>query len=127
MFDIILNFNTGIFEDGLLKMNRNAIMRDYLEFWFWVDCISTFPYDIILDESSNFVQSARLLRLLKFLRFIKILKLLRLAKLKKIMDKINEILELNSVLAAIMTFVKLFLFVLFFAHILGCVFHFTAR
>lgn len=43
------------------------------------------------------------------------------------MDKVNEILELNSVLAAIMTFVKLFLFVLFFAHILGCIFHFTAR
>lgn len=54
-FDILLNFNTGIFEDGLLKMNRHAILKDYLEFWFWVDCVSTFPYDIILDESSHFV------------------------------------------------------------------------
>ena len=29
-FDILLNFNTGIFEDGLLKMNRNAIIKDYI-------------------------------------------------------------------------------------------------
>ncbi|CAD8206842.1 unnamed protein product [Paramecium pentaurelia] len=126
-FDILLNFNTGIFEDGLLKMNRNAIIKDYVQFWFWVDFTTTFPYDIILDESSHFIQSAKLLRLLKFLRFIKILKLLRLAKLKKIMDKFNEILQLNSILAAILTFGKLFLFVLFFAHLLGCIFHFTAQ
>ncbi|CAD8113839.1 unnamed protein product [Paramecium sonneborni] len=126
-FDILLNFNTGIFEDGLLKLNRNVIIRDYLQFWFWVDFTTTFPYDIILDESSNYIQSAKLLRLLKFLRFIKILKLLRLAKLKKIIDKFNEILQLNSILAAILTFSKLFLFVLFFAHLLGCIFHFTAQ
>ncbi|CAD8117908.1 unnamed protein product [Paramecium sonneborni] len=126
-FDILLNFNTGIFEDGLLKLNRNAIVKDYFKFWFWVDFTTTFPYDIILDESSNFIQSAKLLRLLKFLRFIKILKLLRLAKLKKIIDKFNEILQLNSILAAILTFSKLFLFVLFFAHVLGCIFHFTAQ
>ena len=90
--DILFNFNTGIFQDGLLKMNRHAIIKDYFQFWFWVDCISTFPYDIILDESSSYTQSAKLLRMLKFLRFIKMLKLLRLAKLKKIMDTMNEIL-----------------------------------
>lgn len=30
-------------------------------------------------------------------------------------------------MAAILTFTKLFLFVLFFAHVLGCIFHYAAR
>lgn len=57
---------------------------------------------------------------------IKIMRLLRLAKLKVIFDKIDEIIELSTVIAAIMSFFKLSFFVLFWAHWLGCIFHFVA-
>lgn len=124
-FDILLNFNTGIYVDGYLKLDRYRIIQEYLRLWFWIDLISTFPYDIILEESSYFIQSARLLRLLKFLRFIKILKLLRLAKLKKIIDRFDELLKFSQEFAAAITFIKLFVFVLFLGHILGCIFHYV--
>ncbi|CAD8080266.1 unnamed protein product [Paramecium sonneborni] len=127
VFDILLNFNTGVYLEGKLNICRKAILREYISFWFWIDFISTFPYDIIMDESSSLVQSAKLIRLLKFLRFIKVLKLIRLAKLKKIIDKFDEILSIKPGVAAIVNFCKLFFFVLFFAHVLGCIFHYLAQ
>ncbi|CAK69994.1 unnamed protein product (macronuclear) [Paramecium tetraurelia] len=116
VFDILLNFNTGVYLEGKLNMERKEIFKDYISFWFWIDFISTFPYDIIMDES-----------LLKFLRFVKVLKLVRLAKLKKIIDKFDEVLSMRPGVAAIVNFCKLFFFVLFFAHILGCIFHYLAQ
>ncbi|CAD8150179.1 unnamed protein product [Paramecium octaurelia] len=127
VFDILLNFNTGVYLEGKLNMERKEIFKDYISFWFWIDFISTFPYDIIMDESSSLVQSAKLIRLLKFLRFVKVLKLIRLAKLKKIIDKFDEVLSMRPGVAAIVNFCKLFFFVLFFAHVLGCIFHYLAQ
>ncbi|CAD8144672.1 unnamed protein product [Paramecium octaurelia] len=125
-FDILLNFNTGVYIDGSLQMNRRYIFKNYLSFWFWIDLISTFPYEIIIDESQQLIQSAKLLRLFKFLKFVRVLKLLRLAKLKKIIDKIDEYIQTSRIVGVIITFIKLFVFVLFFAHVLGCIFHYTA-
>ncbi|CAD8141792.1 unnamed protein product [Paramecium pentaurelia] len=126
IFDILLNFNTGVYIDGALQMDRRYIFKNYLQFWFWIDMISTFPYEIIIDESQQLIQSAKLLRLFKFLKFVRVLKLLRLAKLKKIIDKIDEYIQTSRIIGVIITFIKLFVFVLFFAHVLGCIFHYTA-
>ncbi|CAK75082.1 unnamed protein product (macronuclear) [Paramecium tetraurelia] len=125
--DILLNFNTGVYLDGILSMKREKIIRNYLSFWFWIDLISTFPYDIIIDESESLIQSAKLLRLFKFLKFIHILKLLRLAKLKKIIDLLDEVIQNIRILGIVITFCKLFVFVLFLAHVLGCIFHYASR
>lgn len=54
-FDILLNFNTGVYLDGTLSMKRERIIKNYLSFWFWIDLISTFPYDIIIDESESLI------------------------------------------------------------------------
>lgn len=53
--DILLNFNTGVYLEGKLNMERKEILKDYISFWFWIDFISTFPYDIIMDESSSLI------------------------------------------------------------------------
>lgn len=53
--DILLNFNTGVYLEGKLNMERREILKDYLSFWFWIDFISTFPYDIIMDESTSLI------------------------------------------------------------------------
>jgi hypothetical protein len=47
--DILLNFNTGIYKNGLLIMNRRLIMLDYLTSWFLIDVTSTFPYSLVMD------------------------------------------------------------------------------
>jgi len=53
--DILLNFNTGVYLDGILSMKREKIVKSYLSFWFWIDLISTFPYDIIIYESESLI------------------------------------------------------------------------
>jgi hyperpolarization activated cyclic nucleotide-gated potassium channel 2 len=55
------------------------------------------------------------------------MRLLRLAKLKVIFDKIEEFIQLSTIIAAFISFLKLCLFVLFWAHWLGCIFHFVAQ
>lgn len=55
IFDIIVNFNTGVYVEGKLNMERKVILREYIRFWFWLDFLSTFPYDIIMDESTSLV------------------------------------------------------------------------
>ncbi|CAD8043177.1 unnamed protein product [Paramecium primaurelia] len=125
--DILLNFNTGVYLDGILSMKRQKIAKSYLSFWFWIDLISTFPYDIIINESESLIQSPKLLRLFKFLKFIHILKLLRLAKLKKFFDKLDEYIQNIRIIGVVLTFFKLFVLVLFLAHVLGCIFHYTSK
>ena len=43
MFDVFLNFNTGIEANGRVSLNRIDIAKDYLKGWFWVDIVSAFP------------------------------------------------------------------------------------
>jgi hyperpolarization activated cyclic nucleotide-gated potassium channel 2 len=54
------------------------------------------------------------------------MRLLRLAKLKLIFEKIEEIIQLSTSIAAIISFLKLCFFVLFWSHWLGSIFHFIA-
>ena len=54
------------------------------------------------------------------------MRLLRLAKLKVIFDKFEELIQLSTSIAAVMSFLKLSFFVLFWSHWLGCIFHFVA-
>ena len=45
MLDIFLNFNTGIYEKGILVMQRKRITEKYLKSWFFLDLLSSFPYN----------------------------------------------------------------------------------
>ena len=77
--DIVLNFNTGFVHDGHLVMNRRAIAKHYLEFWFWIDIIATIPFEVFgtLFES----KSGR--KAIKLVKWFKIPRLLRLGRILK--------------------------------------------
>ncbi len=34
---------------GLLIIKRKEIAINYLKFWFWIDLVSSFPYDLVID------------------------------------------------------------------------------
>ena len=42
IFDILLNFNTAYYEEGILVLDRKKISNNYLKTSFWIDLISTF-------------------------------------------------------------------------------------
>ena len=130
MIDILVSFNTGFYVKGELILNRTAIVKDYLKFWFWVDIIASLPYSWFVgtgfygSETSTTDQAAmkapKVLRIIRIFRFLKILRLLRLAKLKKILMKIEDYIASNT-LANIFVFAKLISSILFIAHWTACI------
>ena len=48
LIDILITFNTGFCEKGMIIMNRKQIAINYLKKWFVFDLLSTIPYNWIL-------------------------------------------------------------------------------
>ena len=76
--DFILNFNTGIYEKGMLIMKRSTVVYIYLKSWFLIDLLAWFPFEytieffFVSDPNSNanqYSKAPRLLRMLKLIRF----------------------------------------------------------
>ncbi|KAM3133635.1 hypothetical protein pb186bvf_014322 [Paramecium bursaria] len=151
MLDILISFNTTFYDKGVVIHDRKKIALNYLSSWFILDILSSFPYDLVLNDvsanelasdaqtetqtstqtqsstSKNLASAIELIRLFRFMRFIKIVRLLRLAKLKVIFDKFDELISSNLLLSTIISFIKLCCFVVFWSHWLGCIFHFIAQ
>jgi hyperpolarization activated cyclic nucleotide-gated potassium channel 2 len=47
--DMLINFNTGYYKNGVLIMNRKLIVINYMKSWFWMDLIATFPYVYVIQ------------------------------------------------------------------------------
>jgi Ion transport protein len=80
--DMIIQFNTAIFDDdsGALIVDRTRIAIHYLQLWFWVDLLSSFPFDLIVSaiNTATDKNSLYLLALIRILRFVKLIRLNRL-------------------------------------------------
>lgn len=83
---------TSLYASGTLKAKRIDIAKNYLRSWFWIDLISSFPYDHIIeafanDDSAESLQAkTQILKMIRFLRFVKIIRLIRAIKLKKLIN-----------------------------------------
>ena len=137
IMDMVLNLNTGYYSKGTLVMQRKKIIRKYFSFWFYVDFVSSFPFDLLplemlsADETTNDNQTdlskkARILRIVRFLRFAKLSKLLRILKLKKTLEKIEDYFQMDLTLNTMMEALKLISFIFFLAHWCACFFHLVA-
>ncbi|CAD8174104.1 unnamed protein product [Paramecium pentaurelia] len=150
-FDILINFNTSYQQKGQYIIDRKLIAKHYLMAWFWIDLISTFPFDIIINasteeiiqsdeidetqaqnpqnqqqQSDQLANTFKLLRILKFFRFIKVIRLLRVLKLKKIFSKFEDYVDFSNSMISLYKVLKLTFIMLFVAHWLACIWHFIA-
>jgi hypothetical protein len=68
--DILVNFNTSVTgRNGVPIIARRAIAADYLKFWFWIDFVATFPFEMVTgDASGGDASAAKLGRLGKIFR-----------------------------------------------------------
>jgi len=130
MVDIIFNFNTGFYYKGLLVMDKKKIAKNYLKLWFWLDAMTSFPYEWVYneDESAPLYASPshRLITLVRFLRFLKLVRLIRIIKLQKIFRKLESYIDLSPTIISLIAFIKLSIVTLFIAHWIACIWHFTA-
>lgn len=119
--DIVINFNTGIYEKGELMMDRFVILKSYLAFWFWIDLISTVPLDSLLEAFGSSINDAsKAVRYLRALRAFKLIKIIRLTKLKILIIKIKDRIS-NKKILSLITLFKLFLYIFLIAHLFACI------
>ena len=133
MTDIFLNFSTSVYDKGVQIYERKFIMLNYLRAWFWLDLISSFPYQAMLsvtmgnDDEDYINKGAELLKLLKFVRFFKALRLLRVAKFKIIFNKMAEYLRLRDGVIGLLGFLKLMMIVMLLAHWIACLWNLLGK
>lgn len=126
IFDILLNFNTSYYLDGDLINIRRNIIRNYLKFWFWIDLVSIFPYDVLYNElnvQSYTISSAP--QLLRIIKFYRLLRLVRLAKMKKILVQLEEYINSEALINFLIIF-KLIVFAFFITHWIACLWYYIS-
>ena len=120
--DMMLTFNTAFLDTHLetYVYARTAIATNYLKFWFWIDFVSTVPFDDLFELFTNSTSN------LAAVRAIRILRLGRLAKLQRI-NKLSDYLEDTlGIGPSAMNLVMLVLQIFFVAHVFACFWHFLA-
>jgi len=84
MIDILVNFNTAFFQQSKLITSRREIAKNYTKDWFWLDLITSVPFDQILTNAKSITQLAKIF---KIARIIRLVKLFRILKMKNTMTK----------------------------------------
>ena len=127
-FDIVANFRTGILDHvtGKVRYSKKLIAKSYLRGWFFIDFISTFPFEVAMSlvssgsGDSTAYLTAKLARVTKALRLI---KLLRLRKLGQVFSTAEDRVFINQ---AVISLLKVVLTVLFVSHIMACIWFYIA-
>ena len=112
--DIVINLNTGIFENGVVITNKFKIRKEYMKFHFWCDIISIYPFvsSIIYGSESRYLQ---LLIFLKFPRLSLIME--------NMQDLLEETIDMNERNETFLSLFKLATKILLLAHFLACGWH----
>ena len=97
--DVVVNFRTVIVEKDREIWNRRTIARNYFKSWFFIDLISSLPFDLLITASngSGHGMLGPLTRAMKMFKFSKIAKILRVAKIAKLL-RINKLLKSSPAL-----------------------------
>lgn len=137
LFDIILTFNTGFQKKGACVMNRSMIIKHYLKTWFFLDILSCFPYEWIINQGlfskdsyqnpeRNWTKATKLIRAIRMGRILRIVKLVKLMKVKFYLYKIEDYLN-SEFIGNIMTFLRIVTVIFFIAHWNACIWYFFTK
>jgi len=72
MIDVFLNFRTGVFEsDGTLTIAWRQVGWHYLRTWFFIDFVSSVPFDRVLPMDTQFMKLAKIGKIARVFKAIK--------------------------------------------------------
>ena len=127
--DMMLNFRTGYVLEGEVIMNPRKIVWHYLRGWFFIDVLSTVPWDVIFCSATECGEEAiRASAALTALRIFKLLRLLRLLRVTRIFKYLEQwegtalLLTSNA-----MRIIKLISTMIVFTHWDGCIHFLIAK
>ncbi len=117
--DMVVTFNTAYFDVIAEKMimNRNLIAIRYVSCWFWIDLISTIPFDTLIHAFNTNVKFTFAIRLIRMLRLFRVFKLSRLINLD---ERLAKYKIPPSITGLLMLLIQIF----FVAHWYACFWHF---
>ena len=128
MFDLLLNFRTQYYDEGVLITDYKAVTKQYLKTWFILDftavIVSMLALGFFISSSSVDASASNALRILKFLRFARFLRVFRVLKLKRYVTELETFINSN-IYQSIKSLVSLLLYIIFLAHIAACIWHFV--
>ena len=81
--DFILTFFTAYWDGERLVVSLKSIAVNYLKFWFWMDILSIFPFEYILDSGGNKLVLVRISRLPRLYRLVRIIRVFRTIKITR--------------------------------------------
>ncbi|CAD8051307.1 unnamed protein product [Paramecium primaurelia] len=118
LVDILIQFNCAIYIDGKIILKRSTIICNYLKFWFWLDLISSLPYDYFVEGGN-----VQMIRMLRFFKFLKVIKMIKAFKLKLLIRRLETFL--GNDFSSFMEFIKLTFIIVVLAHWSACIFNLT--
>jgi CRP-like cAMP-binding protein len=124
--DIVLNFFTPIYIKHELITDHKIIAKQYFKFWFWLDLLSIFPFELLFDtvksSYSIFIRITKIPRLWKVLRAAKLFRAFRVKKKNPtFLGKIWMFLKSKNA-----AFISLYFFSMIAAHVMACLWHFIS-
>lgn len=121
--DILFNLNTGIYIKGELIKHRSKFISHYLKFWFWIDLVSTIPFELMFTGSVKLTTVVG--ENFNILKAFKLLKLIRLVRFPQIIMKIEDHMTSKKSLL-IVNLAKIMIYLSLLANSAGCVMYITS-
>merc|ERR1719316_1158493 len=113
LVDVALNFFLGFYEDGILVLQPNRIIKNYLKFWFYVDFVASFPVGWFASSDNS----------LRFLRFFRLCRLTKIARLKKIFFQLEGASTVVFWGPYVVAISRVLLYLTLLAHVGACVWY----
>eukprot|EP00753_Platysulcus_tardus_P016787 PLAT6039.1.p1 GENE.PLAT6039.1~~PLAT6039.1.p1 ORF type:complete len:770 (+),score=330.40 PLAT6039.1:32-2341(+) len=114
--DIIINFNTGYVEHGIIIMDPKKVRMHYLHGWFFLDLLGSIPFEYFLPVESSGRKAVKLtkgLKMIKLLRVARIVKYLKMLRVHRTVRYMRSYYKLHDTLTLALGFI-------FFTHWAAC-------
>ncbi|XP_055937887.1 potassium/sodium hyperpolarization-activated cyclic nucleotide-gated channel 2-like [Argiope bruennichi] len=129
LLDIVVNFRTGIMQQDNSEqviLDPKEIARTYIRTWFFLDLLSSIPFDYIFlifnqgyGDNYQLLHAGRALRILRFAKMLSLLRLLRLSRLVRYVSQWEEVYFFNMA-GVFMKIFNLICMMLLIGHWSGC-------
>jgi len=143
MADVVMNFNLSYrpYANADLITDRKKIAINYLKCWFWIDLVSSVPFDLLseqlatqsLEDASDLAKEGdgkalaaanlfKTLRIPKLLRLLKVMRILKIFRLAEMRPELMWYLQYSRN-ANVINLFKIIIYIMTFVHCSACIFY----
>ncbi|CAK74825.1 unnamed protein product (macronuclear) [Paramecium tetraurelia] len=109
--EIMLNFNTAFYNQGIIHTNRSEIFFHYIQNNFCWDLLITIPFVLAQFD----------------IPYIQFILLLRIARVRSMIQNVQDLLNAKEEVQAVLEMIKLVYFLVLVAHMCSCGWHLLGR